>query len=88
MPAPQLDLNVHTDEHPDFVAYARDLANALRDTIFIDQVCIPRRVQFDPDPIHTNCRQVNYNIESRRTAMQLLEEHINENIVKVNPKKL
>jgi telomerase reverse transcriptase len=51
------------DEHPDFVAYARDLANALRDTIFVDQV--------------------NYNLESRRTAMGLLEEHINENIVKI-----
>lgn len=29
-----------TDEHPDFVAHARNLANALRDTIFVDQVGI------------------------------------------------
>jgi hypothetical protein len=34
----QFNVNVYTDEHPDFVAYARDLANALRDTIFVDQV--------------------------------------------------
>ena len=26
------------DEHPDFVAYARDLASTLRQTIFVDQV--------------------------------------------------
>lgn len=51
------------DEHPDFVAYARDLASTLRQSIFVDQV--------------------NYSFESRRNAMQLLEEHVNENIVKI-----
>lgn len=52
------------DEHPDFVAYARDLASTLRQSIFVDQV--------------------NYSFESRRNAMQLLEEHVSENIVKID----
>lgn len=68
------------------MAYARDLANALRDTIFVDQVSTVASRLIRTLSHNTNCRQVNYNLESRRTAMQLLEEHINENIVKVNSK--
>ena len=35
-----LDLRVtcFADEHPDFIAYARELAHAVRQTIFVDQV--------------------------------------------------
>ena len=32
------NLDICTDEHPDFIACARDLADALRNTIFVDQV--------------------------------------------------
>ncbi|KAL0579065.1 Telomerase reverse transcriptase, partial [Marasmius crinis-equi] len=49
--------------HPHFLKYATDLANALRHTIFVDQVTC-----------HT---------ESRDDLLDLLEQHIKENIVKI-----
>ncbi|KAJ8072353.1 Telomerase reverse transcriptase [Marasmius tenuissimus] len=49
--------------HPHFVKYATDLANALRHTIFVDQV---------------SCQ-----VESRDELLDLLEQHIKENIVKI-----
>ncbi|ESK87254.1 telomerase reverse transcriptase [Moniliophthora roreri MCA 2997] len=48
---------------PHFLKYAKELANVLRHTIFVDQV---------------TCT-----IESREQVLQLLEQHITENIVKI-----
>lgn len=32
------ELDSYADEHPDFIAHARNMANVLRDAIFVDQV--------------------------------------------------
>lgn len=70
------------DEHMDFVAYARDLAASLRQTIFTDQVsgCKAWLVSG-----YSFVMQVHHEFQSRVATFKLLEEHINENIVKVCP---
>lgn len=55
--------NPSSDDLEDFVPYAIELANTLKNTIFVDQVP--------------------YQYQKREELMQLLEEHITENIVKV-----
>lgn len=54
---------VPQDDHPHFLRYATDLANILRNTIFVDQVIYP--------------------VSKKQEVLQLLEEHITENIVKI-----
>lgn len=56
---------IHTfqDDHPHFLSLARKLADALRNTIFVDQVI--------------------YTYSQKQEILDLLEEHITENLVKV-----
>jgi len=56
-----------SDDLEDFVPYAIELANTLKDTILVDQI-----------PYHH---------QRREDLIQLLDEHITENIVKVCPWK-
>ncbi|OBZ72156.1 Telomerase reverse transcriptase [Grifola frondosa] len=51
------------DDHPHFLAFAAQLADALRHTIFVDKVV--------------------YSFSKREDIIELLEEHISENIVKI-----
>ncbi|KAI0058687.1 hypothetical protein BV25DRAFT_1218030 [Artomyces pyxidatus] len=51
------------DQHPHFLHYASQLADALRHTILVDQVIYP--------------------LSTRTEVLELLEEHITENIVKI-----
>ncbi|KAK7690659.1 hypothetical protein QCA50_005758 [Cerrena zonata] len=51
------------DDHPHFLSLARKLADALRNTIFVDQVV--------------------YSYAQKQEILDLLEEHITENLVKI-----
>ncbi|CAA7267063.1 unnamed protein product [Cyclocybe aegerita] len=54
---------VPEDDHPHFIRFATDLANVLRNTIFVDQVVYP--------------------LSKKQEVLDLLEEHITENLVKI-----
>ena len=55
--------NNSIDDHPHFLSLAKKLADALRNTIFVDQVV--------------------YSYAQKQEILDLLEEHITENLVKV-----
>ncbi|KAJ3515494.1 hypothetical protein NLJ89_g1720 [Agrocybe chaxingu] len=52
---------VPEDDHPHFIRFATDLANVLRNTIFVDQVVYP--------------------LSKKQEVLDLLEEHITENLI-------
>ena len=68
------------DDHPHFLRYAADLATVLRNTIFVDQVEFSIEFVFHESPK----KQVVYPVSKKQEILQLLEEHITENIVKVS----
>jgi len=73
------NISLFADDHPHFLRHATDLANVLRNTIFVDQVpaLAPTHILF------ANLPQVVYPSSKKQEVLALLEEHITENIVKV-----
>ena len=77
---PCLLRTVWTDDHPHFLVHAAQLADALRNTIFVDQV---RCNHLHSSSSSLNHPQVVYPYSRTQEIIALLEEHITENIVKI-----